>query len=80
MTTSTRFKLVCECGHSGNLKMSENDQPYSKCWEKYVVEDLNSKQDHIYVDGSISVQEAVQRLDISCPKCGRPITDKNFAH
>jgi hypothetical protein len=59
--------------------MSENDQPYSKCWEKYVVEDLNSKRDHVNVDGSISVQEAVQLLEISCPICGRPITEKNFA-
>jgi hypothetical protein len=34
----TRDKLICECGHTGNLVLSENDTPYSQNWESYSLE------------------------------------------
>ena len=38
MTTTSRDLIVCECGHEGNLKLRENDQPYSSLWEAYSLE------------------------------------------
>ena len=41
MTLRTREALVCQCGHTGYLKCSENDQPYSEMWESYSFEGFN---------------------------------------
>jgi len=38
MTSSSRDALVCACGHTGALKLRENDQPFSGLWEKYSLE------------------------------------------
>lgn len=78
MTTRSNFSLKCTCGQTGTLTMSENDQPYSKCWEKYRVEGFNSKQPDVYAEGSISLGEAITRLSITCPACGATITQDNL--
>src|ERR1700732_1931671 len=41
VTTHTRRLLICECGYQGDLKLSENDQPYSSLWEEYSLEGFN---------------------------------------
>ncbi len=78
MATHSKFPLKCSCGHTGAIAMSENDQPYSKCWEKYRVENFNSMRADVYVDGSISVDEAIARLSVTCPDCGASITHENL--
>lgn len=40
MTTRTNYKVRCSCGHEGAIRMSENDAPYSACWEPYSMVDL----------------------------------------
>jgi len=34
MTMRTRTNYVCECGATAHSILSENDQPYSKMWER----------------------------------------------
>ena len=38
MTMRTRSPLICECGQTGAHILSENDQPYSKMWERNELE------------------------------------------
>lgn len=40
MTTVTRTKLVCACGHEGVIVMRENDAPFSRQYESYSLEGL----------------------------------------
>ena len=43
MTMRTYFHFVCkDCGHRGHERLSENDQPYSKSWERTELFDLGS--------------------------------------
>jgi len=37
MTTSIWHPMVYQCGHEGNVIMSENDQPFSKAWQSFSV-------------------------------------------
>jgi len=41
--TTTSYKVVCECGHEGAIKLKENDQPYSASFEKYTLENLDGE-------------------------------------
>lgn len=36
MTMRTRTDYACECGAKAHSILSENDQPYSKMWERTV--------------------------------------------
>jgi hypothetical protein len=52
MTMRTRTEYACECGASAYSILSENDQPYSRMWERTEyfgmidVEDRPSEQWH----------------------------------
>ena len=70
MTMRTRTRIVCECGHEGFLKCSENDQPYSSLWESYSLEGFSG--------GSLTItnykdmpDDILGTLMPSCPKCGK---------
>jgi hypothetical protein len=70
MTTRTREPIVCECGHTGQLKCAENDQPYSKLWETYSLDG--------FAGGSITITnykdmpaDILSALAPNCPKCGQ---------
>lgn len=77
MATHSRFELRCDCGRTGRLLISENDQPYSKFREKYRAEGFNSDGVDIRVEGSISLGEAISKLSLICPDCRRNITEAN---
>ena len=69
MTSSSRDALVCACGHTGALKLRENDQPFSGLWEKYSLEGFDG--------GSITItsykdmpDDILSALHPKCPKCG----------
>ena len=72
MTMRTRYRLVCDCGHEGHVKLSENDQPYSKNWERYTLEDFDGGS--YSVDGSASMAEAFKAMKPTCPKCHKALT------
>ena len=69
MTMRTKIKLVCNCGHEGFIKRSENDQPYSKPWEDYSVEELDGGS--YYTEKFATWEEVFKEIKPSCPKCGQ---------
>lgn len=50
MTMRTKYSITCSCDHKGAIKMSENDQPYSKPYENDSLENLNGSE--LNIDGS----------------------------
>lgn len=55
----TQDILICQCGHTGILKSSENDQPYSSNWSSHKLEGFS---------GSVTDWD----LDkVQCPECGQ---------
>jgi hypothetical protein len=73
MTMRTRFKVECSCGHSGAILLSENDQPYTKPWESYSLENLNGGGS-TYVEGHSDWKEVFQALSPVCPKCNATLS------
>lgn len=61
MTMRTVTKLTCECGHTGFLHTSENDQPYSKMWESHSLDGFK--------EGKESDASKIPLSPI-CPECG----------
>jgi hypothetical protein len=76
MTMRTQYPMTCSCGHKGAIKMSENDQPFSKCWESYSLEDLNG--DSYYVEGFADWPQVFNNLRPTCPVCGSQLSSDNF--
>ena len=76
MATHTRFPLICSCGHEGAIIMKENDQPYSKGWEKYTLKELDG--DEFYIEPSCSIKTAIQNTRPYCPICGNRLTHDNL--
>lgn len=72
MTMRTELKLKCACGHIGVIKMSKNDQPYSKPWEKYSLKELNGNCEW-YTEGTADFKTVIKNLNPSCPKCGKKL-------
>ncbi len=71
MTTRTKYLIVCDCGHKGYINMSENDQPYSKPYEQYSLENLNGSESSFYTKGFAKLEEVFQKLEPTCPKCDK---------
>jgi hypothetical protein len=67
MTMRTKFPIVCECGHRGALLLSENDQPYSRCWETYSLEGFGIGAN---IQGTPN-EEPLAQMNPVCPKCGK---------
>lgn len=60
MTMRTRTDFTCECGHKGHMTVSENDQPYSKSWERTDIVGFTE------LDG-----DGPRRARLRCDKCGQ---------
>jgi hypothetical protein len=70
MTTTSRDPIVCECGHEGNLKLTENDQPYSGLWEAYSLEGFDGG--NLTISNSEDMpKDMLAHLKPTCPECGR---------
>ena len=76
MTMRTKYPMTCNCGHKGAIKMSENDQPFSKMYESYSLENLNGGS--YRVDGFAKWPGVFEALKPTCPKCGAKLTPQNF--
>ena len=70
MTTHSEKPLVCECGHSGYLNCTENDQPFSGLYEAYSLDGFEG--------GSLTItsyadmpKDLIAHLHPKCPKCGQ---------
>lgn len=76
MTTTSRDRLLCRCGHEGSLKLRENDQPFSGLHEAYSLEGFKG--------GSLLItsykdmpDDLLAALAPVCPECGS--SDVSFA-
>ncbi|EJN17838.1 hypothetical protein PMI36_05255 [Pseudomonas sp. GM79] len=49
MTMRTYEYFACPNGHQGEEKTTENDQPYSKCWESILIKGLRNGPDGSYL-------------------------------
>lgn len=69
MTSRSERRIVCACGHSGYVRLSENDYPFSSLWEEYSLKGFagNSITITNYSDMPDNILEA---LNPKCPKCG----------
>jgi hypothetical protein len=77
MTTVTNYSVTCDCGHIGAIKMKENDQPYSKQWERYSLVDLNGNSTGIE-GGFLQWDKVFSDMRPTCPKCGKQLTPENL--
>ncbi len=68
MTMRQKIAVKCECGHTGVVHWSENDQPYSKAWEKYTLEGFKGSE--FYTEGPVALSEALKEMQPQCPRCG----------
>jgi hypothetical protein len=75
MTTVTTTTLVCACGHSGAIKMRENDAPFSRQYEDYSLVDLDGES--FSTDGYVSLEEAIKHMRPQCPKCGSMLSKQH---
>lgn len=69
MTTHHEVPVVCECGHTGTVHWSENDQPFSRQWEKYSISGFDGEM--FEIGGSTNVTDALKKMKPKCPSCGR---------
>lgn len=68
MTLRTTISVPCKCGYTGTVKRSENDQPYSDCWERFTpMNDLIGSE--YYVDGFAESDKVNKAMNLKCPKC-----------
>ncbi len=70
MTTTSREKIMCECGHEGYVKLRENDQPFSSLWESYSLEGFDGGSFTETRDNKMT-QGVLETLKPKCPKCGK---------
>lgn len=77
MTTVTRTKLVCACGHEGMIVMRENDAPFSRQYESYSLEGLSGDGFSVQ-DRFAKWDEVFREMKPVCLKCGRGLTENNI--
>lgn len=70
MTTRTSEPIICECGHKGYLKCSENDQPYSSLWEAYSLEGFDGRGLTITSYAEMP-EDILAAMHPTCPACGK---------
>ena len=76
MTMRTAYSLTCFCGHKGAIRMRENDQPYSKPWEGYSLDNLDGNCFNI--NGSACWVDFIEAMKPSCPQSKKKLTQENF--
>jgi hypothetical protein len=77
MTMRTRYNLICSCGHRGTIVRKENDQPYSKDWDSFSLENLNGNS--FYSEQLIDWDVVFKNMKPVCPQCKKRLTRDNFS-
>lgn len=74
MVMRTKYSIKCrKCGHTGAIKMSENDQPYSTQYESYSPENLTAEP--FLVEGRfVDMSEVFEHMKPTCPECDAKLT------
>ena len=70
MTTYIRGRLVCECGHEGQLQCSESDQSFSGLWVSYRLEGFNGRN-LVTTNYKDMPKDLLSELGPTCPACGQ---------
>lgn len=76
MTLRTTHPVRCACGHEGAIRLSENDQPYSACDERYSLVGLRGT-DANYTRMA-DWPEVFERMQISCPACNAKLSPSDL--
>ncbi len=77
MTTVTRTKVVCTCGHEGMIVMRENDAPFSRQYESYSLEGLGGDSFSVQ-DRFAKWDEVFRKMKPTCSQCGNGLTEVNL--
>lgn len=64
MTMRTYTHLLCDCGHRGTIRLSENDQPYSEPWQNEEYLDGDHRARYTGTDSTFAKEGQ------TCPGCG----------
>lgn len=68
MSLTSFYKLKCQCGHEGKLRLRENDTPYgNSSWEYYSLIDLSGENYKTTIASDIEAVLGFMRP--RCPKC-----------
>lgn len=75
MASSSFYKVTCECGHVGSIKMKENDALGQ--WEEYTLQNLNGGRANIK-GGTLTWEQVFTQAKPSCPLCSAVLTPANM--
>lgn len=70
----TKYTVECNCGHTGTINLTENDQPYSEMYESW---SLSSLEGNI-CNTPKSADDILTRSNIRCPMCKSQLTKDNL--
>ena len=71
------YKVQCNCGHVGGIKLKENDTPYSASfYEYYSLVDLDGSS--FNTEGSAGWEKAFLNMKPRCPNCHARLTPKHL--
>lgn len=70
MTTSTQAKLICDCGHQGYLRRSEEGQSGRSPWESFTLEGFDGKSSTVTISKAVP-KDLLGYMQPICPRCGR---------
>lgn len=76
MALRTTSPVRCTCGHEGAIRLSENDQPYSACDERYDV--INLRGVGVNFTRMADWPEVFERMGLRCLACGVKLTPDNL--
>lgn len=64
---TTRYTVLCNCGHEGNIKLRENDTPYgSGAFQYYSLENLEGQS---FNTSNAGWPEVFRKMQPVCPAC-----------
>jgi hypothetical protein len=71
MAIRETISVKCICGNKGQIKTTENDQPYSTPWIKYTLVGLKKGSSANDANNGLSLD--INKLDLRCEACGKKI-------
>lgn len=74
----TVYELICPvCKTKGRMTMTENDQPFSKPWESYRLDNVKGRTTNF--DHSPTWDEVFEQVAPHCVECGHELNQSNLA-
>lgn len=72
MKRKWEYMIECQCGHTGSIRSSGDEQPDAKPRESYSLEGLNGCNYHKL--GIATLDEAFAHMRPRCPVCDQALT------